>query len=110
MAGQRPNIRTIGIAEASNRLPGLICDVQGGDTRIIIEDAGAPVAVLVSPDDAGRLALLDEKYAERRRVLAAMQEPFQDIPDDEIEQEVAVAAEEVRAEMRAERESLVSPR
>lgn len=110
MSEQRPKSRTLGIVEASNQLPGLIDEIRRGETRIVIEDAGSPVAVVVSPEDARRLVRVDEIYAERRRVLAAMREPFQDVPDEEIEREVEAAAAEVRAEMRAEREAPLSRR
>lgn len=110
MSGQRPRSRILGISEVGSQLPGLIDEVQRGETWVIIEDVGSPAAVLVSPEDARRLVHLDEMYAERRRVLAAMREPFQDVSDDEIEQEVAAAAAAVRAEMRAERDSLLSQR
>jgi len=77
------------ISEVKNQFSSLVNEVYRGETRVVIEKAGIPVAVLVSAADLPRLARSDEQYAERRRVLEAMRAPFRDVPDEEIEREVA---------------------
>ncbi len=110
MPEQRPDTRTMKISEVKNQLSSLVNEVYRGETRVVIEKAGTPVAVLISAEDLPRLARMDEQYAERRRVLEAMREPFRDVSEEEIEREAAKAVAEVRAEMRAEREALLSQR
>jgi hypothetical protein len=72
---------------------------------VLVEKAGIPVAALVSAEDLKQLARLDEQRAERRRVVDAMREPFRGVPPEEIAQETAKAVDEVRDEMRQEREA-----
>ncbi|MBA2595924.1 MAG: type II toxin-antitoxin system Phd/YefM family antitoxin [Chloroflexia bacterium] len=108
MLEQRPGTRTMKFSEIKNHLSSLVDEVSRGEARVVIEKAGIPVAVLISAEDLPRLARMDEQFAERRRVLEAMREPFRDVPEEEIEREVTRAVAEVRAEMRAEREALLS--
>jgi hypothetical protein len=48
---------------------------------------------------------MDEERESRFAVIDRMREAFADVPTEEIEQEVAKAVAEVRAEMAAEREA-----
>ena len=45
---------------------------------------------------------MDVERQERLRILARMQEPFKDVPHEEIEREVAYAIAKVRREMQDE--------
>ncbi len=94
------------IADVGNEFGTLVWCVYEGETRIIVEESGMPVAALVSPED---LELIDEIKRERGReerfkILDEMQAAFAGVPAEEIERETAKALAEVRAEMRAERE------
>ena len=77
--------------------------------RVVLEKAGIPVAALVSPEDLERLRRYDAERAERFSVIDRMREAFADVPDEELEREIARANAEVRAEMQAEREQAVRP-
>ncbi len=105
MREQAPMTRTVKISEVKNRLSRLVNEVSREETRVLVEKAGIPVAALVSAADLKLLTRLDAQRAERRRVVAAMREPFRGVPPEEIEQETAKAGSEARAEMRAEREA-----
>lgn len=70
-----------------------------------VEKPAIPKAAIDSTDEREQSALLDAQRAERRRVVAAMREPFRDVSPEEIERETAKAVAEVQAEMRAERNS-----
>jgi prevent-host-death family protein len=94
------------ITDVHGQLNALVTRVYEGETRIIVERDGIPVAALVSPED---LELIDETVRERARqerfaILDEMQAAFADVSEEEIERETAKALAEVRAEMRAERE------
>ncbi len=102
---EEPETRAVKISEVKSALSTFINEVNRGETRVLIEKSGIPVAALVSMRDLERLARLDEQDREAWAVLEAMRAPFRDIPHEEIERETAKAVAEVRAEMRAEREA-----
>lgn len=79
-------------------------------SRVVLEDAGNPVAVLVSTEDFARLQRYDAEREADFAVIDRMGAAFADVPPEEIEREVAKALAEVRAEMRAEREQAQSRR
>jgi prevent-host-death family protein len=93
------------IAEVQSHLVSLVHDVAEKQSRVLVEEAGAPVAALVSLEDYRRLARMDAQIAEQLRVLGEIREAFRDVPPEERERETAKAVAEVRAEMRAEREA-----
>lgn len=104
----KPSTQTVAISDMEDTIVHLVDEVARGETRVLVEKGGLPVAALVSSDDLKRLARLDEQRAERKRVVAAMREPFRGVSPVEIERETAKAAAEVREEMRAERKALSS--
>ena len=101
----KPSTQTVAISDIKDTIVHLLDQVARGATRIVVEKGGVPVAAVVSSEDLKHLARLDEQRAERRRVVAAMREPFRGISPEEIERETAKAVAEVREEMRAEREA-----
>ena len=105
MREQEPMTQTMKISDVKNKLSSLVNAVYRKETRVLVEKAGIPVAALVSAEDLKQLARLDVERAERRRVVEAMREPFRGVPPAEIERETAQAVADVRAEMRAERET-----
>jgi prevent-host-death family protein len=98
-------IQTVKISDIGSEIDGLVELVSRGETRVIVEKSGVPVAALVSPED---LDLIDEKKRERARqerfkILDEIGAAFEDVPIEELEREAEKAIAEVRAEMRAER-------
>ena len=106
----KPSTQTIAISDVKDAIVHLVVQVSHGETRIVVENGGVPIAAIVSSDDLKHLARLDEQRAERKRVVAAMREPFRGVSPEEIERETAMAAAEVREEMRDERESAATRR
>lgn len=104
MRKQFPTTHAMTITQVQHDLLVLVDEVSRNETRVVVEQAGAPVAALVSVEDLRQLAEFDAQRAERRRVLNAIREKFRDVPAEEIEQEAEKAVAEVRAEMRAERQ------
>ncbi len=62
-----------------------------------------------TPEDLERLRRYDAERAARFAVLDRIGAAFADVPDEELEREVAKAVAEVRAEMQAEREQAARP-
>ena len=100
-----PTTKSMRISDVKRRLSTLVNEVCGGETRVLVEKSGIPVAAMVSPADLQRLTQMDEEDREAWAVVNAMRAAFQDVPQEEIEREAARSVAEVRAEMRAERQA-----
>jgi prevent-host-death family protein len=105
MRRSEPTTRAIEISEVKSRLSPLANEVSRNEVRIIVEEAGAPIAALVSLADLERLARFDEQREKRFAVVDRMRAAFADVPAEEIEREAAKAVAEVRAEMAAKRKA-----
>lgn len=103
-----PTTETMTISNVEEGLSALVDRVSRRETRVLIEDKGAPVAAIVSAQDLQRLEELDRKWAEGERVLREFAAGFADQSDEDIEREVAKAIAEVRAEQWAERDQPVA--
>lgn len=64
MAIREPATQTIDAAEATQRWSHLLETVSRGDTRVIVEEGGVPVAAIISTDDLERFRRFE---AERQR-------------------------------------------
>jgi prevent-host-death family protein len=100
MAEPEPMTKTIKASVARQQFSKVPNEVFRGESRVVVEKSGIPVAAIISAEDFKRLARLE---AERNRdfaILDEMREAFKDVPAEEIEQEVAKALGEVRKEQR----------
>jgi prevent-host-death family protein len=95
--------QTVKASAVRTRWSQIINEVARRQVRVIVEKSGVPVAAIVSTDDLERLEQLDYQRRERLKTLDESQAVFQDLPDTEIEAEVARALAEVRAEHRRRR-------
>jgi len=68
------------------------------------EKSGIPVAAIVSPKDLARPERLDEERKKDIENLPSIGEYFRDVPIEELEEKVAEALAEVRAENQAARD------
>ncbi len=71
-----------------------------------MEKSGIPVAAIISSEDLERLKNFEEKRERDFSILDASWQAFKDVPDEELEREVAKAVQAAREELRkkAERE------
>ncbi len=99
-----PMTQTMNVTDAREHWSQVLTAVFRRQTRVVLEKAGIPVAALVSTDDLERLRRYDAERAADFAVLDRIGAAFQDVPDTELEREVARAIAEVRAERRARRE------
>ena len=104
---EQPTTQTMKISEVKQQLNRLVNQVYRCETRVMVEKSGIPVAGIVSAEDLRRLDRLDRERAERFKILEEFGEAFKDVPAEELEQEVARALAEVRAERRAQHEQVV---
>lgn len=104
MSNDRDVAQSLDISEIDSRLVPLVEEVARKKNRVIVENAGTPVAALVSIEELRRWDRLDEERDDPFAVIDRMRAAFADVSTDEIESEVAKAVAEVRAETKAERE------
>ncbi|MDQ3692261.1 MAG: type II toxin-antitoxin system Phd/YefM family antitoxin [Chloroflexota bacterium] len=100
MREQRPPTHTMKATAARQQFASVINRVARKEARVLVEKSGVPVAGIVSADDLARLDRLDAEDREAWAVLAAMREPFQGVPPEEIEREADRIVAEDRAENR----------
>lgn len=91
--------------EARPQLSDLLNRVHDRQLRVLISKGNLPVAALVSVDDLERLNQLDAQREADFRIFDEIGAAFADQTPEQIEEEVNRAVDEVRAEMRRERES-----
>jgi prevent-host-death family protein len=96
------------ISDVRSELNSLVNRVYRGETRVLVEKSGIPVAALVSPEDLARLGQFDAGWEDDFAVFDEMGAAFADVSPEEIERETAKALAEVRAEMQTERETTIS--
>ena len=92
--------QTVKASEARAQWSRIINKVARRQARVIVEKSGIPVAAIVSAQDLERLNQLEQQRAERFKVVDETRAAFKDVPDEEIEREVAKAIAQVRAENR----------
>jgi prevent-host-death family protein len=101
MGDREPETEMMDIAAARERWDELLDQVARGASRVIVAEDGRPVAAIISAADFAWLVRREAERAERFKVLDAISAAFADVPDDEIEREVAKAIANVRAQARA---------
>ena len=104
MREAEPMTQTMKVTDAREHWSAVIGAVFRRQKRVVLEKAGIPVAALVSTEDLERLRRYDAERAADFAVIDRMRDAFKDVPDEELEAEIAKAVEEARAELRAERE------
>jgi prevent-host-death family protein len=75
-------------------------EVFRGESRVVVEKSGIPVAVIISAKDFELLARLEQKRAEQFKTLDEIGDAFKDVPLEEIEREVKRVIIQVRREQR----------
>ena len=92
--------QVIAASEAKRNWSKVINRAFSGEVRFVVEKHGTPVAGIVSADDIERLAELDARRERDFEVLERFGRAFRDQTAEEIEEAVAQAVAEVRAENR----------
>lgn len=95
-----PPMENVSAAEAGERWSELLARVGHNEVRLTIEGDGEPVAVVVSAKDYAFLSRTEARRKADFAIIEQMGEAFADVPDDELEREIALALDEVRAEKR----------
>jgi prevent-host-death family protein len=97
MREREPVIQTMKASQARQEFSQLLNKVFRRETRVIVEKSGIPVAAIISTEDLERLQQLEEQRQRNFDAIEAVGAAFKDVPDEELEAEVARAVEEARA-------------
>lgn len=104
MAAREPMTQNMTISDVERDFTNLVKKVSRQETRVLVEDEGAPVAAIVSTDDLKRLTQLDQQRAKQWRVFDEIHARNKDKDPDEVERDVAEAISETREEERHKEE------
>ena len=103
MTVKLPRTTHLGISEARAKLTSLVNEVYRGETRIVVEKSGIPVAVVVSPADLARLEQLDRRREAAWATVDEISTRFAGISEEELMERAVESVASVRAARRAAR-------
>jgi prevent-host-death family protein len=101
MREREPMIQTMKASQARQEFSQLLNKVFRRETRVVVEKSGIPVAAIISAEDLERLQQLEEQRRQHFAAIEAVGAAFRDVPDEQLEREVARAVSEARAKQRA---------
>ena len=99
----RPIETHMKLTDTKQRLSEVVNRVAQGESRVVIEKSGLPVAAIISADEYERFVRYDNGWRARTAAIARFSDAFADVPLDELEAEVDRAVADVRAQRRADR-------
>ncbi len=88
MRDRSSTIRIVELSDIGSNLAEIVDEVSRQESRVIVEQAGTPVAAVVSAEDLRRLDRFDRAWAGRTRALETFGTAFADEPTAEIEERV----------------------
>jgi prevent-host-death family protein len=91
------------LTDTKQHLSEVVNRVAQGESRVVIEKSGLPVAAMISTAEYRRFIQFDEDWQERTAAMERISDAFADVPFEEIQAQVDRALASVRAEIRAER-------
>lgn len=99
-AAAGPVEKVLNVTETKQQFSKLINEVARGESHVLIEKSGAPVAAIISPRELAEYRALKERDKERierlEKELTAFSAAFRDVPDEDFERELAEAHREYR--------------
>lgn len=109
MREHEPMTQTVKASAARQQWSQLLNKVFRGETRVIVEKSGIPVAALISAEDLTILTSLEAERRQRFKALEETWETFKDVPPEDVEQEVAKALAQVRKKRQKAQRSANTP-
>ncbi|TAK37023.1 MAG: type II toxin-antitoxin system Phd/YefM family antitoxin [Chloroflexota bacterium] len=101
MREREPITQTIKASEVRQQFSQLINKVFRGETRVLVEKSGIPVAAIISATDLDELNRLEEERDKDFAIIEEIRAAFKDVPDEELEREVTKAITNARRKHRA---------
>jgi prevent-host-death family protein len=99
---REPITRTMKASEARQNFSQLLNQVFRGETRVVVEKSGIPVAAIISAQDLEEFRRFEAEREKDFAIIDEIRAAFKDVPDEELEREVTRAVAEARAKLREE--------
>jgi prevent-host-death family protein len=97
--------KTLKASEARQQFSELLNQVFKGETRVLVEKSGIPVAAIVSATDLNKLQQLESQQSERFKLLERLRAGFADLSEEQIQREVTEIIEKQRQQERSKHPS-----
>ena len=94
MQKREPVIETIQVADVEKQLKQLLHAVARQKARVVVEENGVPTVAVISFHDFEWLKHFEARWEEGFKALDATRAAFKDVPDEELEREIAKAIAE----------------
>jgi prevent-host-death family protein len=105
MREREPMTKTIKASEARQQFSELLNQVFKGETRVLVEKSGIPVAAIVSATDLNKLQQLESQQSERFKLLERLRADFADLSEEQIQRAVTEIIEKQRQQERSKHPS-----
>jgi prevent-host-death family protein len=105
MREREPMTKTLKASEARQQFSELLNQVFKGETRVLVEKSGIPVAAIVSASDLNKLQQLESQQSERFKLLERLRAGFADLSEEQIQREVTKIIEKQRQQERSKHPS-----
>ena len=100
-----PMTKTMKASVARQQFSELLNQVFKGETRILVEKSGIPVAAIVSATDLNKLQQLESQQSERFKLLERLRAGFADLSEEQIQRKVTEIIEKQRQQERSKHPS-----
>lgn len=98
MAPSTPTETTMKLTDTKQQLSQVINRVARGETRVIVEKSGLPVAAIISTEEYRRFREQEMQREARFEAIGRISDAFADVPIDELERQGERALAAVRAQ------------
>ena len=105
MREREPMTKTLKASEARQHFSELLNQVFKGETRVLVEKSGIPVAAIVSATDLNKLQQLESQQSQRFKLLERLRAGFADLSEEQIQRAVTEIIEKQRQQERSKHPS-----
>ena len=105
MQEREPMTKTLKASEARQQFSELLNQVFKGQTRVLVEKSGIPVAAIVSATDLNKLQQLESQQSERFKLLERLRAGFANLSEEQIQRAVTEIIEKQRQQERSKHPS-----
>ena len=109
MQEREPMTQTMSTSDVSRAIDQIVKRVSKQETRVVVVKDGKPLVAIISVQDLAQLKQFERQREQDFSIIDDMQAAFKDVPEEELEAEIAKALAEVRADARAANQRAADP-